>query len=983
MRRGRGGALSAVVLVLAASAAAEELTPVRAFRVFDRATAPELPESIVVDLFQDADGLLWIDSFGGLATYDGAALRAVRDPEAPRGPSVLAERRRGGLYALSRRGLHVFDGRWRRVDTPEPVRALAEEDGLWLWTVRGEEVWRTPAGAEGSRWERVALQGAPGPPRALASDRRGGVYVFARDGVVRCRAGACAPVPASGGRPGRATAALAARDGALWLGTTDGRLLVAREGAAEWQEVETGPWPSGGVRALAEDAAGRIWAGGMARLCHGGVEAGFSCWGAEHGLPRSAILSLLADREGTLWIGLNGAGLLQWVGQPWTHRTRWPGDDSGGGLDVIGLSATADGGVLASAFGRGILRWDRNGLAAWGAADGLREDVRVVIEPRAGVVWAGARDGIYEKHGSQPFRRTLPLLRGFASGFVRDPEGAFHAWTEADGIFIRRGAGWEHARELEALAQAPGARALFWTRQGELWLSTARELVRRDGEGRIERLALGLEHGLPDSVATLLDVGPDELWAGGQGGLAIRSAGRWRLLGEADGVPGNVYFLRRAPDGGVWLGGSRGIARFRHGRFTTWDRTNGLVADECNGGAVVLGDGTLLAATAGSLARFDPALRSAPPPPLRLAWRQPPEARGAALLPRSADERRITLAWSAPWLAPNPVEYSTRVGDGPWSAASRDTQLSVENLPAGASEIAVRARRVGLEPPEAWTPPLTLRLEVAPRLTETTAARLLIGLAAAAGLAVAAQLRARRAHARRLAALERQRADFMASASHELRTPVAQIRLFADMLRLDRVRSDAERRDALDTIHRATQRLEALAANLLEIARGRVAAPSGALEGVELTGLLGEVLHDLTPLAAARGATLVVDVAPGLRGSLDAEGLRRVLSNLVENALKYGPEGQTVRVGAGAAPGGLRLYVEDEGPGIPAAERERLFERFARLDRDRLSAVTGTGLGLAVVRETLARSGGDARIEDASPRGTRVVVSLPQSGSRP
>ena len=107
--------------------AVDELTPVRAFRAFNRAAAPDLPESIVGDLLQDDQRVLWIATLSGLATYDGASLRAVRDPEAPRGVSVLAERVAGGLYAASRRGVHVFDGRWRRLGTELPVRSLAEE----------------------------------------------------------------------------------------------------------------------------------------------------------------------------------------------------------------------------------------------------------------------------------------------------------------------------------------------------------------------------------------------------------------------------------------------------------------------------------------------------------------------------------------------------------------------------------------------------------------------------------------------------------------------------------------------------------------------------------------------------------------------------------------------------------------------------------------------------------------------------------------
>lgn len=966
-----------------AAARWDALTPVRAFRAFDRSSAPELPESIVVDLLQDADGVLWIATLGGLATYDGAALLAVRDPEAPRGVALLAARREGGLYAVSRRGLHVFDGRWRRLGTNLPVRSLAEEGGRWLWTVQGESAWKTPADAAQPAWQRVELPAALGVPQALLSDHDDGIFVIGSERILRCRDGACVPVPGSGRRPERASAALASRSGALWLGTADGRLAVARPGASDWATIDVGPWPSDGIRSLAEDRQGRVWAGGLARLCHGAADgSAWTCWGPDAGLPNSAILSLLGDREGTLWLGLNGAGLRQWVGQAWTHATRWPADAApASGLDVIGIAPSSDGGLLASAFGRGILRWDGRRLAAWGRADGLQEDVRAVVEPAPGVVWAGARHGVFEKQAGGRFRRTLALPVGFASGFARDPDGVWHVWTDAHGVFRRAGR-WEHAPEIEALVPAASVRALVWSPTGDLWIATPAELVGRRRSGMIERHALGLERGLPDSASALLADRPDELWAGGQGGMALLQAGRWRLFGDADGVPGNVYFLRRAPDGGLWVGGSRGIARMRDGRFTSWDRSSGLIADECNSGALVLPDGTLLAATSGSLARFDPAVAEPPAAPLRVAWQEPVEARHAPLLRRAADERRLVVGWRAPWLAPQPVEYSTRVAGGAWSAPTRNTQLTVESLPAGRSEIAVRARRKGLAG-EAWTAPTTLQVEIAPHAWERLPARAAAVLLVAGLMLAGAHLNARRAHARREQALDRMRSDFMASASHELRTPIAQIRLFADMLRLGRTRGEGERAEALDTIHRATRRLEALAANLLQLARGKAGAAELAAQPVDLAGLLLESTHDLAPLAAASGATLQLDVEPGLRGHVDVEGLRRVVSNLVENALKYGPAGQVVHIAARQTAAGLRLVVEDQGPGIPPAERERVWDRFARLERDRNSAVGGTGLGLAVVREAVARAGGEAHIEDVTPTGTRLVVLLPQPGAAP
>jgi len=162
----------------------------------------------------------------------------------------------------------------------------------------------------------------------------------------------------------------------------------------------------------------------------------------------------------------------------------------------------------------------------------------------------------------------------------------------------------------------------------------------------------------------------------------------------------------------------------------------------------------------------------------------------------------------------------------------------------------------------------------------------------------------------------------------------------------------------------------------VQLSRGDEPRPP-VRRSVDVSGALHEAAADLEPLAAARGSLLRIEAAPDLRAEIDGEGLVRIVSNLVENALKYGPAGQTVKLGAQRA-GGLQLVVEDEGPGIPEAERERVFERFERLDRDRNSAVSGTGLGLAVVLETVQQAGGTVRIEEASGGGARVVVVLPQ-----
>jgi signal transduction histidine kinase len=246
----------------------------------------------------------------------------------------------------------------------------------------------------------------------------------------------------------------------------------------------------------------------------------------------------------------------------------------------------------------------------------------------------------------------------------------------------------------------------------------------------------------------------------------------------------------------------------------------------------------------------------------------------------------------------------------------------------------------------------------------------LVGLAAALLGATFVQVRRERE-------LERLRAEFVASASHELRTPLAQLRLFAETLRLGRIRSEPERQHALEVIDRESRRLAHLVENLLQFSRSGRAVPAGPEPPPhELGALVLEVVESFRPVAEAAGARIRTKVAPPVFARVDPDAWRQVLLNLLDNAVKYGPPGQEVSVTLQAREGRVRLAVEDEGPGIPPAERERVFSRFERLPREKASTVTGTGLGLAVVRELVSGFGGRAFVEGGRGGGACLVVEL-------
>jgi signal transduction histidine kinase len=233
---------------------------------------------------------------------------------------------------------------------------------------------------------------------------------------------------------------------------------------------------------------------------------------------------------------------------------------------------------------------------------------------------------------------------------------------------------------------------------------------------------------------------------------------------------------------------------------------------------------------------------------------------------------------------------------------------------------------------------------------------------------------------RRESQLARLRSDFISGVSHELRTPLAQIRMFSETLTLGRVRSDDERRRSLAIIDQEARRLTHLVENLLHFSRSERQTAHITPEPTRLAPLVQEVIDGFAPLAAARGATLAAAVPEDLIVPADPGAVRQMLLNLLDNAVKYGPAGQEVRIGAARDNGVARLWVEDGGPGIPRADRERVWVRFWRLERDRDSAVAGSGIGLAVVRELASLHHGRAWIDERDPAatpGTRVVIELP------
>ncbi len=224
------------------------------------------------------------------------------------------------------------------------------------------------------------------------------------------------------------------------------------------------------------------------------------------------------------------------------------------------------------------------------------------------------------------------------------------------------------------------------------------------------------------------------------------------------------------------------------------------------------------------------------------------------------------------------------------------------------------------------------------------------------------------------AALERERA-FMADAAHELRTPLTALHLQMDMLA--HAHGEAERQEAMDTLSAGVQRGIRLVEQMLAMARAEPRATPAPHRPVRLDELAREGVAELVPLADARGIDLGLVSAAAVTVSADADGLRTLLRNLIDNAVRYTPAGGRVdvEVAPSAAAGGARVSVTDGGPGIPVTERVRVFDRFYRRAGN---GGPGSGLGLAIVKSIADAHRARVVLED-NPQGPglRVAVDFP------
>jgi signal transduction histidine kinase len=228
--------------------------------------------------------------------------------------------------------------------------------------------------------------------------------------------------------------------------------------------------------------------------------------------------------------------------------------------------------------------------------------------------------------------------------------------------------------------------------------------------------------------------------------------------------------------------------------------------------------------------------------------------------------------------------------------------------------------------------------------------------------------------------MARLKSDFVANVSHDLKTPLSLIRMFAETLEMNRVTDEAARREYYAVITRESERLTRLINNVLDFSRIESGRQRYEVRPTPVEPVIQEALEAFRYPLAQHGFKLDVEIAPDLPDvPMDGAAVGQALANLIDNALKYSGEGRRLRVAASREPAGegVRIEIADDGIGIPPAEVERIFEKFYRVGRSETQGHRGSGLGLALVKHVVEAHGGRVRVESRLGEGSRFTLHLP------
>ena len=968
-------------------------------------------------LVQDRPGFLWIGTRNGLFRFDGRQFREY-------GPA-------DGLSASS-----VYDLK------------LAADGTLWTLGSHG------PARRLHDRFETTGFPGqlsgddhpqlaCPGPGQLVISSRKGLWFGQSKDGSWAWR------LSPSGGKDSGAYSVHVDPDGVLWYGC--GQRICSQQGTRTQVWGRESGLPAGRWSGLVTDNAGVLWArsdAGLWKKAHAAArfepsapqlpkdskglrlyagpegmlgvptnrgllirdERDWLAIRGDQGLPGESVEAVLLDREGSLWLGLAGWGLVRRLG--FGQWESWTAKEGLGALEVFHITKDAQA-TMWAATTQGLWRLDPD-RKRWRIAAAGRlasESLLAVATDRDGTVCAGGTSGdvlcLDHGHGAERIYGPSSGLSGQSVSCLRfDHEGTL--WVASAGG-ISRGRRTPQGLHFDALPPPdafPGlqARMFSFGSNGRVWFATNEGVaLLGGGQWRVFTRGDGL---LSQQVSSVVE-GPDGMvWLtyGEALGLARldprASPPRIDHFPQHDGGVGYLgFFIGTDQRGWIWAGTDKGVDAFDGAHWNHYGRQDGLLGENCNEfGFFSDPDGSVWISTSQGVSRFMPGTGAFRPPPPSTELISATIGKHDLLAGPPRAIQSGAGAFHAGFVAlsflnENAVRFRYRLlglTESWTGTAQREVEFA--NLPAGEYTLEVLGiSGAGIES----TQPARVSFVVLPRWLQTWWFRLLAAvgyIALVMGILRRQELVHRAAHRRlesavdertrelaeaklRAEAANRFKSEFLANMSHEIRTPMNGV---MGMLALARPLADSpELKEYVETAQESAQALLELLNHALDFSK--IEAGKMVLDRtlVELADCIGGAVQTMLPLARARGLALDCSIDPGLPAALEGDPLRlrQIVLNLVSNGLKFTERGGVaVRVWADETEQRLVLLhvvVEDTGMGIPIEKQKLIFEAFQQADGSMTRRYGGTGLGLSICTHMVALMAGRIWVESEPGRGSR------------
>ncbi|MBS1825493.1 MAG: response regulator [Acidobacteria bacterium] len=921
-----------------------------------------LPAAYVSGLAESTDKTIWVATQNGVARWNGARFVPLALPGNPTlaAASPLTTTPDNRLFAATERGIfriELDNGGWRGVSvSPDSVTAIHYSPGNALWRDCGPHICRqSPAGTT----EFSKAQGLPTDSwSAFAQDPAGNLYARGAKHLVRISpTGQLTAEPIEPGAQLHITA-----KGTLITNTPRG-LLMQVNGA--WRHV---------------------------------TEA--------NGLPPD-ITCAWEDTEGSLWLGTAGSGLARWAG-----RGNWENWTQRDGLQGAYIHAITEDSLhrawIATSKNLAILNQNRIAQLRPGVADALASS--------NDSVWAAFEsEGLvqFDIHTLKP--TVYPLPKRPVRRLAIDAQE--NLWIAGVGILqlaTRNGARY-HFTNINPPGAEPGELQLDVAPSpaGPVWIASTNGLLRyHNGDWRRYGMAHGLRHNRLRHVAAHPDGSVLVSYSDALGVTQLRfePTGAIREAIHFDTANGlssdRIYSLAASANDRIWVGTDNGVNLLDNGRWIHHSRNDGLVWNDCVHTSMALdANGGAWIGTARGVSHYlgaEPGHAPAPPRVAIVSW----GFGDGGPLPRvAADQAHLHVNLAAlTFLSTRGIRFRYRLSgvDRDWVETTQ-REIRYPTLPPGHYSFEAYA----ISPVTGRSEkPATISFEVLTPWWQTGWAGLAVLLALGIfvqvywylrmrmiirrqrGLEEAVRLRTQMIEhqkseiAKLLAAAEeanRAKSAFLASMSHEIRTPLNGVLGMADLLLLAQ-RLDGEQEGQVVTLRKSAISLLGLLNDVLDMAK----IEAGKFELDHSPFLLDECIQEVASLmnglAREKAITVATDITNCSIVTLgDPKRLRQILTNLTSNAIKFTPRGRVTIYATATVKShhaSVTIAVRDEGIGIAADRRQRIFGAFEQADRHTQRQYGGTGLGLAITRELVEMMGGRIHLDSELGRGSTFSFTI-------